>query len=137
MTNSTTPTGEALKAQPVASDVEAIMVLVEAYARAVTLDERVTFEHMGMTAEETAEKAMNAAREALRTALSRALPVADEVRDAARYRWLRDHSTPAICAFYLSVGKAFEGVKFARETVDKAIDDQIDSAMAPKGETHE
>lgn len=50
--------------------------------------------------------------------------------DAERYRWLRDYSTPAIFAFYLSVGKAFDGVKFARETVDEAIDAQIDAARA-------
>ena len=46
-------------------------------------------------------------------------------QDAKRYRWLRDKSEPAICAFYLSVGKAFHGVKFAPETVDAAIDEQI------------
>jgi hypothetical protein len=51
-------------------DVEAIMRLAEQYARAHTLDERVTFEHMGTAAEEAAEKAMNAAREALRAALA-------------------------------------------------------------------
>lgn len=51
-------------------------------------------------------------------------PTADQI-DAKRYRWLRDHSEPAICAFYLSVGQAFHKIKFARETVDKAIDAQI------------
>jgi hypothetical protein len=45
--------------------------------------------------------------------------------DAERYRWLRDVSEPGICAFYLSVGMAFKGVKFARETVDAALDEQI------------
>jgi hypothetical protein len=45
--------------------------------------------------------------------------------DAARYRWLRDKSEPGICAFYLSVGKAFDGVKFTQSTVDEAIDAQI------------
>lgn len=39
-----------------------------------------------------------------------------------RYRWLRDKSEPGICAFYMSVGQAFKGVKFARETVDESID---------------
>lgn len=53
----------------------------------------------------------------------------DSERDAARYRWLRDLSEPGICSFYLSVGKAFEGVKFTRATVDDAIDAQI-AAMA-------
>jgi hypothetical protein len=42
--------------------------------------------------------------------------------DAERYRWLRDKSEPGICAFYLSVGQAFKGVRFTRETVDAAID---------------
>jgi len=42
--------------------------------------------------------------------------------DAARYRWLRDKSEPGICAFYLSVGLAFKGVKFVPKTVDDAID---------------
>ncbi len=55
--------------------------------------------------------------------------------DAARYRWLRDISEPGICAFYLSVGKAFDGGKFARKTVDEAIDAQI--AAIKLGESHE
>lgn len=46
-------------------------------------------------------------------------------REAARYRWLRDKSEPGICAFYLSVGKAFDGIKFTQTTVDEAIDAQI------------
>lgn len=46
----------------------------------------------------------------------------DDAKDAVRYRWLRDKSKPGICAFYMSVGQAFKGVKFARETVDEAID---------------
>lgn len=46
----------------------------------------------------------------------------DDAKDAARYRWLRDKSEPGICAFYMSVGQAFKGVKFARDTVDEAID---------------
>lgn len=45
--------------------------------------------------------------------------------EAGRYRWLRDKSEPGICAFYLSVGQAFKGVKFASETVDEAIDAAI------------
>ncbi|HXU93211.1 MAG TPA: hypothetical protein VFP33_06090, partial [Gallionella sp.] len=53
-----------------------------------------------------------------------------DARDAARYRWLRDHSEPGICAFYLSVGQAFKNVKFARETVDDAIDAQIAAMSA-------
>jgi hypothetical protein len=60
---------------------------------------------------------------------------ADETKDAARYRWLRDKSEPGICAFYLSVGQAFKGVKFARETVDEAIDAAMSAATASqKGE---
>ena len=45
-----------------------------------------------------------------------------DAKDAARYRWLRDKSEPGICAFYMSVGQAFQDVKFARETVDAGID---------------
>lgn len=55
---------------------------------------------------------------------------ADDVRiekEAARYRWLRDKSEPNICAFYLSVGMALHGVKFAPETVDEAIDAAIEA----------
>jgi hypothetical protein len=60
---------------------------------------------------------------------------ADETKDAARYRWLRDKSEPGICAFYLSVGQALKGVKFARETVDEAIDAAMSTATASqKGE---
>jgi len=44
-----------------------------------------------------------------------------DAKDAARYRWLRDKSEPGICAFCMSVGQAFKGVMFARETVDEAI----------------
>lgn len=44
------------------------------------------------------------------------------------YAFAKAISEPAICAFYLSVGKAFDGVKFARETVDAAIDEQIGRA---------
>lgn len=46
----------------------------------------------------------------------------DDTKDAVRYRWLRDKSEPGICAFHMSIGQAFKGVKFARETVDEAID---------------
>ena len=48
-----------------------------------------------------------------------------DAKDAMRYRWLRDKSEPGICAFYLSVGKAFDGVRFTQTTVDDAIDAQI------------
>jgi len=54
-------------------------------------------------------------------------------REAARYRWLRDKSEPGVCAFYLSVGQAFKDVKFARETVDDAIDAQIATMQSAKG----
>lgn len=56
--------------------------------------------------------------------------VARDAQDGPRYRWLRDLSEPGICAFYLSVGKAFDGVKFTQSTVDEAIDAQI-AAQAP------
>lgn len=56
-------------------------------------------------------------------------------KDAARYRWLRDKSEPGICAFYLSVGKAFDGVKFNQGTVDEAIDAQIAAANNPAPES--
>lgn len=58
--------------------------------------------------------------------------VPSEALDAARYRWLRDKSEPGICAFYLSVGKAFDGVKFTQTTVDEAIDAQIAAPLADK-----
>lgn len=54
-----------------------------------------------------------------------------DAKDAARYRWLRDHSQPGICTFYLSVGNGLHGVKFTRETVDEAIDAQIATPTAP------
>ena len=50
---------------------------------------------------------------------------AGPAKEAARYRWLRDKSEPGICSFYLSVGKAFDGIKFTQDTVDAAIDAQI------------
>lgn len=59
---------------------------------------------------------------------------AQDAKDAKRYRWLRDISEPGICAFYLSVGKAFDGVKFKRATVDEAIDAQIERLGRAEGE---
>jgi hypothetical protein len=41
--------------------------------------------------------------------------------EAARYRWLRDVSTPPH-NFYLSVPVEFDGVKYSRDEVDAAID---------------
>lgn len=55
---------------------------------------------------------------------------AAEAQDAARYRWLRDHSEPGICAFYLSVGMAFKDVRFKPGTVDAAVDAQINAALS-------
>lgn len=63
--------------------------------------------------------------------LAAAVTPADDVRDAARYRWLRDKSEPGICSFYLSVGQAFKDVKFAPETVDEAIDAAIQRKGQP------
>lgn len=54
-----------------------------------------------------------------------------DAKDASRYRWLRDHSQPGICTFYLSVGNGLHGVKFTRDTVDEAIDAQIATPTAP------
>ena len=68
-------------------------------------------------------------RHTLETALwadARRDALSDDAKDAARYRWLRDKSEPGICSFYLSVGQAFKNVKFARETVDEAIDAAIE-----------
>jgi hypothetical protein len=74
---------------------------------------------------------------AKRSTPEQAVQGADQL-DAQRYRWLRDKSDPGICAFYLSVGQAFAHIKFARETVDQAIDDQIardsNGAGVPSGE---
>jgi hypothetical protein len=69
--------------------------------------------------------------EKARALAAAASPVSQDALDARRYRWLRDESEPGICAFYLSVGDAFKGVRFARETVDAAIDEQITRAASP------
>ena len=58
-------------------------------------------------------------------------------RNAARYQWLRDHSQPGICTFYLSVGNGLHGVKFNRATVDEAIDAQIAALRGSASETAE
>ncbi len=63
--------------------------------------------------------------EGIAAALAARQAPAELNQDAERYRWLRDKSEPGICAFYLSVGKAFDGVKFKQTTVDEAIDAQI------------
>lgn len=60
----------------------------------------------------------------------------DEVKDAERYRWLRDHSQPGACAFYLSVGMALHGVRFMPETVDSFIDAAL-SQRVEKGKATE
>lgn len=67
-------------------------------------------------------------RKAIEALATLARTPSGQAEDAVRYRWLRDYSNPGVCAFYLSVGKAFDGVKFARATVDEAIDAQIASA---------
>ena len=54
-------------------DVDALMALADAYARALVRDELSTWKCEGMTAEEEAECVMHEARSALRTALVAAL----------------------------------------------------------------
>ena len=49
--------------------------------------------------------------------------------DAARYRWLRDHSVPPH-NFYISVPDEFHGVKYSPDEVDA----YIDAARAALGE---
>lgn len=67
-------------------------------------------------------------RSAIRTGqLVPAQPSADE--DAARYRWLRDHSVPPH-NFYISVPDEFHGVKYGTDEVDA----YIDAARAALGE---
>jgi len=53
----------------------------------------------------------------------------DVVRDAARYRWLRDASVPPH-NFYISVPDEFHGVKYQPGEVDA----YIDAAIAAQGE---
>jgi hypothetical protein len=52
-------------------------------------------------------------------------------KDAQRYVWLRDNSEPGICAFYLSVGKAFHNIRFTSEQIDDAIDSAINNRALP------
>ena len=54
-------------------------------------------------------------------------------RDAARYRWLRDHSTPPH-QFYISVPDKFHGVKFTPDDVDAYIDAAIAAMTGGKHE---
>lgn len=44
--------------------------------------------------------------------------------DAARYRWLRDHSCPPH-NFYISVPDEFHGVRYSPAEVDAYIDDAL------------
>lgn len=75
---------------------------------------------------EAAEKLAAERLEQMQADRSQALAWSDAMeKDAARYRWLRDHSEPGLCWFYLSVGKAFDGVKFESQAVDETIDAQI------------
>lgn len=55
--------------------------------------------------------------------------VVKAVKDAARYRWLRDHSVPPH-NFYISVPDEFHGVKYGPDEVDA----YIDAARAALGE---
>ncbi|CDO34089.1 hypothetical protein [Novosphingobium sp. KN65.2] len=48
--------------------------------------------------------------------------VAELEADAARYRWLRDHSVPPH-NFYISVPDEFHGVKYSPSEVDAYIDE--------------
>lgn len=52
-----------------------------------------------------------------------------DASDAARYRWLRDHSVPPH-NFYISVPDEFHGVKYGPDEVDA----YIDAARAALGE---
>lgn len=92
--------------------------------------------HEGLAARRAVEQQIrntltNVARKACHQLLDENARHAVDAKDAARYRWLRDKSEPGICAFYLSVGKAFDGVRFTQTTVDEAIDAQI-AAIADK-----
>lgn len=55
--------------------------------------------------------------------------VVEAVKNAARYRWLRDHSVPPH-NFYISVPDEFHGVKYGPDEVDA----YIDAARAALGE---
>lgn len=61
-------------------------------------------------------------------------PTPEEVReDAARYRWLRDHS----CLphnFYISVPDEFQGVRYTPGEVDAYIDQARSALRAHEGE---
>ena len=52
-----------------------------------------------------------------------------EEADAARYRWLRDHSCPPH-NFYISVPDEFHGVQYAPADVDAYIDAALDRLKA-------
>lgn len=67
-----------------------------------------------------------------RTALPE--PKAEPVRDAERYRWLRDVSVPPH-NFYLSVPAEFDGVRYAPAEVDAYIDAAMLTAARPASDT--
>ena len=91
-----------------------------------------------MTLEQHAEAILRAAGSSLRhytlngtrqAILAACQALADDARkeaetDAARYRWLRDHSCPPH-NFYVSVPDEFHGVKYAPADVDAYIDAAI------------
>lgn len=85
----------------------------------------------------------DAANEEFRRAIARppeeraptkALPSTEEVertmKDAARYRWLRDVSVPPH-NFYLSVPDEFKDDRYTPQQVDAAIDAAIGSVPSP------
>lgn len=104
-------------------------------------------QHIESTADEIAR--LQAECEALRkdaeigarwkadSSLEKWFPITDEnmkalEKDAARYRWLRDVSTPPH-NFYLSVPIEFDGVRYTPHEVDAAIDAALSTSTAPSG----
>lgn len=61
-----------------------------------------------------------------------AMGLTKTLADAARYRWLRDHSCPPH-NFYISVPDEFHGVRYAPPEVDAYIDAAL---AALKGADH-
>lgn len=59
-------------------------------------------------------------------------PDAQTIADAARYRWLRDHSCPPH-NFYISVPDEFSGVHYSPAQVDEYIDAAVAKQEAHNG----
>lgn len=110
---------------------------LRAATASVQADQRAEVERLRAECEALRKDAEIGARWKADSSLEKWFPITAEnmktlEKDAARYRWLRDVSTPPH-NFYLSVPIEFDGVRYTPHEVDAAIDAALSTSTAPIG----